>query len=92
MAYAISESDPKKIEVFANGEEAPDGDTEEIIRDLAEVTERLLEDEQGSEELVRATMLGMNPNLNDQSVIELFHQGEPKRVVEAAPYLANALG
>ena len=87
IAFAICERNPQIIGAMARGDVKPTDEVEETLRDLAEVTDVLLEEENGSEELVRATMLGMNPTLNDRSVVEMFHEGEGKRVVAVARQL-----
>lgn len=90
VAYAIFERSPKKIRMYAQGEETPTGAVEETLRDLAEVTEVLLQEEDGSAELVKALMLGRNPRLHDRAAIELFREGEGAVVVEAGRALARA--
>jgi hypothetical protein len=83
VAYAIAERDPKKIGALARAEVEPTEEVAATLRDLAEVTETGLEID-GSEEIVRATMIGMNPSLNDQAPIEMFHNGEGHRVAAVA--------
>lgn len=83
-AFAISERDPRRIGAFARGEDSPSEETEAVLRDLAEVTEVGLRMEKDSQEIVRATMLGMNPVLDDQSVVELFHKGLSDTAVKNA--------
>jgi hypothetical protein len=87
-AYAINETDSRQIGAFAREEDTPTKIAEAYMRDLAEVTEVLLEDEDGSQETVRALMVGMNPMLNDQAIVEVFHQGEPERVLSVARQLS----
>ncbi len=83
VAYALAEEDPQTIGRFARAEEEPSEETAATLRDLAEVVDTGLQID-GSEEVVRATMIGMNPSLNDQAPIELFHNGEGQRVVAVA--------
>lgn len=89
VAYAIRETDPATIGALARSEALPTEAGEVALRDLAEVTEALLETEDGSAEIVRAMMIGSNPNLQGQAVVELFHNGESARVVEVARQLGS---
>jgi hypothetical protein len=86
-AYALADDDPTIVGAFARGDIEPTKIEESTLRDLAQVTEFLLAEEECSPELARAVLLGMNHSLNDNAAIELFHQGESERVVESLSYL-----
>jgi hypothetical protein len=90
VAYAMGLESPEAVGDFSAGAVAPGPDVEATLRDLAEVVETGLEIENGSAELVRATLIGMNPNLNDQAALELFHNGQGQRVVEAVRSVFDA--
>ena len=66
-AYALADKDPTIVGAFARDDIEPTAKEEATLRDLAEVTEFLLVEEECSPELVRAVMVGMNPNLNDSA-------------------------
>ncbi len=84
VAYMITEEDPDKIGAFARSEDSPKIEVEAVLRDLAEVVEIGLGIDDGSADIVRATLIGMNPNLNDFSPAELFHEGRGEEVATAA--------
>jgi hypothetical protein len=56
------------------------------LRDFAHVTQVLLEQE-GSADTVRAALVVQNPELNDQSIVDAFHNGEGESVVRVADQL-----
>lgn len=86
-AFAIRERDPRCIGGISRSELVLTEESEVTIRDLAEVTEVLLEANGGSGEIVRSVMIGSNPSLNDRAPIELFHLGESSAVVLSAKQL-----
>lgn len=85
LGYAIREKDPRRIAALSKNEDIFETHELNVLRDLAEVTETLLAKD--SRDTVRQVMTNSNPNLNDESIVELFHRGESDRVVKVASEL-----
>jgi len=83
VAYAIGEQDPRQVDAYALTLVEADKEKEAKLRDLAEITELGLEQE-GSDEVLRASMIGMHPNLEDRSIIEVLRTEDSQKVVSAA--------
>lgn len=81
-AYAICEEDPRRIGVYARGEETPDEEVANSLRDLADVVDALA-DQRADSETMRAWMIGNNPLL-DTAPFEAFHNGAHQETVNAA--------
>lgn len=87
VAYAINETDPSNLDGYAKAEKIPTDEVEATLRDLAEVTEVGLKIEHGSTDMLRAGMIGKHPNLDDKSIIAMFHNGSGNYAAEVATSL-----
>jgi hypothetical protein len=86
-AVVAGVSDAKAVGKWARGQRRPHPETEARLRDAYLVVELLLREE--STATVRAWLLGMNPDLDDQAPAIVLGQ-EPRRVLRAArSFLAN---
>jgi hypothetical protein len=86
LARVLNLDDQRTVGYYARQEQQPPEDVEKNLRDFAHVTQVLLEQE-GSADTVRAALVVQNPELNDQSIVDAFHNGEGESVVRVADQL-----
>lgn len=81
VAVIAGVSDAKAVGKWARGERTPHPDTEQRLRSAFQIVQLLLERE--STETVRAWLVGMNPDLDDQAPALVLHE-DPVAVLRAA--------
>lgn len=89
VAFAMGEDDGKTIRAIGAGRPAGP-DLEDSLRDLAEVTEELMQ--RNDARTVKGLMVGMNPELGDQAPLALFRDGRAAEVVRKKAFLDTAQG
>lgn len=81
VAY-ITESDVKTVARWVKGENRPYPETEKRLRDTYQIIGVLQTTD--SAHVVRAWMIGMNPQLDDEAPAEAIRQGNSRDVLAAA--------
>jgi len=88
VAYIATVSDPKAVGDWARGVHAPRPESEQRLRTAFHVF-HLLQNEE-SPHTVRAWLVGVNPQLDDETPVDAIREGRLKDVVVAAKaYIAG---
>ena len=91
VAYIAEVSDPKTVGHWARGDQSPRADSEERLRAAFQIFHLLQSEE--SAHTVRAWLIGMNPQLDDQSpaeAIDAIREGRLRDAwVAAKAYVAG---
>lgn len=80
--------EPRQISRWIAGDAKPPTREAQRIRDVYQIVQILTDVD--PDEVVRAWFLGMNPQLDDVSPVELLAAGRPREVLAAARTFANA--
>lgn len=88
VAHIARVSDPKAVGDWANGVRSPRAESEQRLRTAFHVFHLLQNDE--SPHTVRAWLVGVNPQLDDETPVDAIREGRQKDVVVAAKaYIAG---